>query len=122
MHTYKYTHKILISILKPFSFKMSYQKIIYKIHRCELEAGKKNLLVDETKDSMPDSSFNLFVACNKSSHEEEAFNQKSTQNAKPVKDKRICLFRCREEHKASHCDTITKHEKRFYLWVNLALS
>ena len=101
---------------------MSYPKIIYKIQRCELEARKKILLVDETKDSMPDSSFNLFVACNKSSHEEEAFNQKSTQNAKPIKDKRICLFHCREEHKASHCDTITKHEKRFYLWVTLALS
>ena len=71
---------------------------------------------------MPDSSFNLFVACYKSSYEEEAFNKKSKQNAKPIKDKRICLFRCREKHKSSHCDTITKHEKRFYLWVNSALS
>ena len=94
---------------------MSYQKIIYNIHRRELEAGKTILLVDETKDSMPDSSFNLFVACYKSSHEEEAFNKKSKQNAKPIKDKRICLFRCCEEHKSSHCETITKHEKRFYL-------
>ena len=47
---------------------------------------------------------------------------RKVNNAKPIKDKRICLFHCREEHKASHCDTITKPEKRFYLWVNLALS
>ena len=63
MHTYKYTYKILISVLKPFSFKMSYPKIIYKIHRCELEARKKILLVDETKDSMPDSSLFLESFC-----------------------------------------------------------
>ena len=30
---------------------------------------------------MPDSSFNLFVACYKSSYEEEAFSKKSKQNA-----------------------------------------
>ena len=115
MHTYKYTHKILISILKPFSFKMSYHKIIYKIHWCELETGKKSLLVDETKDSMPDSSFNLFVACYKSSYEEEAFNKKSKQNAKPIKHKRISLFRCREEHISSHCDTIIQNTKNGFI-------
>ena len=58
--------------------------------------AEKSSIVDETKDLISYSNFNLFLGSNKTSRKIEAFNKKSEynkklfkQNQKPIKEKGI---------------------------------